>query len=80
MRPRLVASKYPTVCLIRLDAPHWTPRIRCQITTDRLGTAGHTGLIQNRQGLQPKKAGNPLDTLPCMWCMVQDAPLLVDSG
>jgi hypothetical protein len=76
MRPRLVASKYPTVCLIRLNAPPWTLRIRRQITTDRLGRAGHTGSIQNRQGLSGKKREGERFTLPCVVRMANGPGLM----
>ena len=71
MRPRLVASNYPTVCLTGLNASHWALRIRCLITTDRLGRAGITGLIQNRQGFPGKKAKSLPKPLPCLQCMAR---------
>lgn len=66
MRPRPVASNYPTVCLVRLNAPHWALRIRWQTTTDRLGRAGITRMIQNRQGFPWKKAHLASLPLPCV--------------
>src|SRR5690606_7909968 len=71
MRPRLVASNYPTVCLIGLNASHWALRIRCRITTDRLGRAGITGLIQNRQGFPGKKPQSPGEHLPGTLCLAE---------